>query len=118
MPKPKRDKTVSDRAYEQGWLVHPRKLSYVGLDGHVYLEGPDKMRQREMVFAFHGYRCCVCGAALLEEGGEFTRGHWHHPSRCDCITCTEIRCNPFSGRPCHQHGKSGFQRRAGNNILD
>lgn len=86
------------------------RRSYWGNDGHVYARGKDKGRFRAQKFEEHGEYCDVCGAFTPEHGSEFVAGHWHHVKRCSCPGCTEIRCNPFTGRKCHMHGVSGFQR--------
>ena len=89
------------------------KRSYWGNDGHIYLPGPrnqDKPDWRPKAFQLHGEACAVCGAYAPEIGNEYTAAHWHHPKRCSCPEHTEIRCNPFTNRHCHEHGRSGFVR--------
>lgn len=92
------------------------KRSFIGKDGHLYFFGGDKARLRPIIFRLHKSKCCVCKAHCQEEGDEFTQGAWHHPRKCDCPTkeCSEIRCNPMTGRKCHSHRTVGFRRVAQN----
>ncbi len=90
------------------------KRSFIGKDGHLYFFGEDKARLRPLIFKLHRSKCCVCGHRLSETSESWSpdEGDWHHPRKCDCPTkeCSEIRCNPMTGRKCHAHRTSGFQR--------
>lgn len=97
-------------AISEGWI--PPKDAYIGHDGHLYLKGQAKSAQRHRVFEKHDEKCSVCGAYCPEQGSDFTAAHWHHRSGCDCLACSEVRCNPFTGRKCHAHRESGFKRKA------
>lgn len=109
----KEDIRVTRNLREAKVITHPD--SKVGLDGHLYFEGEDKARLRPLVFRRHKNRCVVCGARLSAEAEDWTpmRGDWHHPAKCDCVECSELRCGNTnsSGRKCHAHRTEGFKRR-------
>jgi hypothetical protein len=96
-------------------LLLDRK-SFVGyrksdMTPHLYLKGQDKANLRPLIFKFHKYRCAICRAKIHpDEWPMFNKGIWHHPNKCDCIGCSEIRCDTITGRFCHAHGQPGFQR--------
>lgn len=106
----KKDITVTKNLREAGFLQDPR--SFISLDGHLFLKGCDKGNIRYLVFKKHKNRCVVCKAPLDIDVGLFDVrcGNWHHPKKCDCVGCSELRCDTTTGRPCHAHGTVGFQR--------
>jgi hypothetical protein len=103
----KRDLAMTKLLQNNGLLLDKR--SFVSIEAHLYLHGIDKSLQRPRVFARYHEACCVCGAIALENDSELSRGHWHHTKKCDCVECSEVRCNPFL-RNCHRHGTVGFKR--------
>src|ERR1700679_4289795 len=86
--------------------------SYITIDGHLILHGPDKSRVRPLVFKRFKNRCVVCNALLSMESQPFSPmcGDWHHPLPCSCVGCSELRCNVTTGRKCHAHRTVGFER--------
>ena len=109
----KRDDAVTKHLYEAGFFTHPK--SFVGKDGHPRLEGMDKARVRPFVFKRHKNHCVICGHKLYPESPLWsdTCGNWHHPNPSwDDVESSELRCDPTTGRKCHAHGTSGFQRKA------
>jgi len=106
----KKDITVTNNLREAGLLLDAD--SFVRLDGHLCFEGKDKSRLRTLVFKKHRSRCAVCGRALLEAAEPFQAdcGAWHHPKTCDCVGCSELRCDTTTGRKCHAHRTPGFKR--------
>lgn len=111
----KKDITVTRNLREAGFFEN--KDSFVSLTGHLFLEGLDKSRVRAKVFRKHKNRCVVCRAKLDPKAPDFhpMRGAWHHPNsafHCDCVSCSELRCDTTTGRKCHAHGTVGFQRKA------
>jgi len=110
----KKDFTVTTNLFEAGFLVEPD--SFVSLSGHLFLEGQDKSRVRWFVFMRHKNKCVICGHKLSLAVDEFhpDRGAWHHVKNCDCVGCSELRCDTTTGRKCHAHREIGFQREANN----
>lgn len=106
----KRDITVTKNLREAGFLQDPR--SFVSLDGHLFLYGMDKAQTRNFVWRKHKGRCVVCRWKLNIDAEDFSkdRGAWHHPKNCDCVGCSELRCDTTTGRPCHAHRTVGFKR--------
>lgn len=61
--------------------------SFIGEDGHEYLEGPDRKKRRFEVWKRDGARCVRCGKYV-----SFKAMHLDHRKgglwgRCDCLTC-------------------------------
>jgi hypothetical protein len=110
---PKKDIRVTQALREAKLFAHPD--SYVSLDGHLILRGTDKARIRPIIFRKYRSKCCVCGWKLREEAQPYDRdcGAWHHPGPCSCVSCTDLRCDATTGRPCHAHrtAGSGFDRK-------
>ena len=116
MSRGSKDERLTHLLRSNSLLHHPKSKIGYDLDSvpHVYLEGIDKSSARPLVFKFHKFKCCVCGHKLRED--EEIRdmiGNWHHPGPCDCIEHSELRCDTRTGRACHAHRTSGFQRKAG-----
>jgi hypothetical protein len=112
-----RDLAVTKLLRTNGFFRDPR--SYVSMPRkedatvHLHLQGEDKAAQRDRVWRKHRNRCVVCKIALdpnAEKWQQFA-GCWHHTSYCDCVGCSELRCDTTSGRECHGHGTAGFKRR-------
>ena len=108
----KKDLTVTKNLHEAGILEDER--SFISLDGHLFLEGPDKAKVRNAVFKKHKSRCVICRHQLSHVAADFDpmRGAWHHVKNCDCVGCSELRCDTTTGRKCHAHRTEGFQREA------
>jgi len=106
----KEDFGVTQRLHEAKFFEDHR--SWVSLDGHLKLFGADKSKRRILVFKKHKNRCVVCGHKLDPDAPDFhpNRGAWHHPGPCDCISCSELRCDTTTGRKCHAHRTPGFER--------
>lgn len=118
MARPSRDRAVTKLLQDNGFFKDKR--SYVGMPlksdatVHLYLKGPDKSAMRTLVFFKHKHRCVICGHKLDFHAGEFAQmcGAWHHVSNCDCVDCSELRCDTTTGRNCHGHRTIGFKRKA------
>lgn len=108
----KQDFTATRNLAAAAFFIHPD--SFIRKDGHLALEGADKSRVRPYVFAKHKNRCCICQHKLDAAAPRFNDlcGDWHHPDSCDCVDCSELRCDTSTGRPCHAHGTPGFEREA------
>ena len=106
----KEDITVTKNLREAGFFEHPD--SFVSLDGHLFLEGHDKTRVRPEVFKRYKNKCVICGIVLHPDATAWTPrvGAWHHVKNCDCVGCSELRCDTTTGRKCHAHRTPGFER--------
>lgn len=112
-----RDLAVTKLLRTNGFFRDPR--SYVSMPRksdasvHLHLEGEDKSIQRYRVWNRHRSRCVVCKTALDINADKWQphAGAWHHPSNCDCLEHSELRCDETTGRTCHAHGTVGFKRR-------
>ena len=106
----KRDKTVTQNLQEAGILEDNR--SFISLDGHLFLEGQDKAKVRPLVFARYHNKCVVCHTFLHPDAAAWMPwcGAWHHVKNCDCVGCSELRCDTTTGRKCHAHRTEGFER--------
>jgi len=110
---PKKDISVTRALHEAKLLEHHD--SYVDTGGHLILRGADKSRIRPLIFRKFRSKCCICGHKLREEALPYDQdcGAWHHPGPCSCVGCTDLRCDPTTGRNCHAHrmAGSGFNRK-------
>jgi hypothetical protein len=106
----KMDLTVTSNLREA--RIFEDERSFVSLDGHLFLRGLDKSKVRKQVFIKHKDRCVICGHMLDRYARKFATscGAWHHPKNCDCVGCSELRCDVTTGRPCHAHLTAGFER--------
>jgi len=114
----RKDVELTRLLFRNGLLLD--RNSFVSLprhdDGkpHLLLEGQDKVAQRPRVFKKWKFKCSVCRHLLSERDDvpNDVRGNWHHVRGCDCVDCSELRCDPMTGRPCHMHRTEGFHRKA------
>lgn len=62
--------------------------SFIGFDGHEYLEGKDRTKRRRQVWERDGRRCVRCGKYVRwknEAEMDHRKGGLY--GRCDCLTC-------------------------------
>jgi hypothetical protein len=99
-------KTLQDAGFFQD------RDTYLDIGGHIHAEGKDKSLCREAAFRRWKNRCSVCNRRIDPSAEKWNpnAAAWHHPKSCDCVDCTEIRCDTTTGRPCHSHGTVGFVR--------
>lgn len=62
-------------------------FSFIGKDGHQYLEGADRRAHRRPVWERDGRRCVQCGKYVKFQEMEMDHRKGGLVGRCDCLTC-------------------------------